>query len=712
MFKDNLVLFINCLIDKPQFSSQSKEQLISKTSKFGSECEISDKIIKKLVNFGILDQVFNYIKLKEELNIKKTDGKKLSNIKGIPKLEDANWAGTKKSTECYLIVTEGDSAKALAMSGRSVVGNDKFGVFPLKGKLLNIREATTKQQLENEEIKNLKKIIGLQKGKEYTEKNISDLRYRYILIFTDQDNDGFHIKGLVMNWLHYEWPSLLKLNFVKSLATPIIRAKKSKIIKDFYNEPEYIKWRENVNTKLWHIKYYKGLGTSNSTEAKEYFTDLYLKLINYKWDNDNDNDENLTDKYIKLAFEKLQADNRKIWLENKEFNENLDYTNKNIYISEFINKELKLFSYADLERSIPKITDGFKPSIRKILYACFLRKLNKKTDEIKVSQLAGYVSDKTNYHHGENSLYAAIVNMAQNYVGSNNINLLYPSGQFGTRLLGGKDHASPRYIFTYLNSITKYIFREEDECILEYLNEDGISIEPKTYYPIIPMILVNGTEGIGTGFSTNIPPYNPLDIINNIKRLMKNKSTKPMLPWYNNFKGSIKQNDNVIYINGNYDIIDDNTICINELPIGVETTKYKNYLENIEIGNGNSKEIINGFRDNNTETDINFIVSFPNKKLEKGISNDTLINKLKLEKTVKLNNMHLFTENNVIKKYNNVDEILIDFYNFRLPLYEKRKQVIISKLEYNLLIIKNKVNFIDNKLNNKIIIDNQKKILL
>ena len=229
MFKDNLVLFINCLIDKPQFSSQSKEQLISKTSKFGSECEISDKIIKKLVNFGILDQVFNYIKLKEELNIKKTDGKKLSNIKGIPKLEDANWAGTKKSTECYLIVTEGDSAKALAMSGRSVVGNDKFGVFPLKGKLLNIREATTKQQLENEEIKNLKKIIGLQKGKEYTEKNISDLRYRYILIFTDQDNDGFHIKGLVMNWLHYEWPSLLKLNFVKSLATPIIRAKKVKL---------------------------------------------------------------------------------------------------------------------------------------------------------------------------------------------------------------------------------------------------------------------------------------------------------------------------------------------------------------------------------------------------------------------------------------------------------------------------------------------------
>ena len=441
-------------------------------------------------------------------------------------------------------------------------------------------------------------------------------------------------------------------------------------------------------------KYHKGLGTSNSTEAKEYFTDLNNKLINYKWDTSIIDEINLTDKYIKLAFEKQQADNRKKWLEDKQ-NTSLDYNNKNINFSDFINQELKLFSYADLERSIPNIVDGFKPSIRKILYACFLRKLNTKKDEIKVSQLAGYVSDKTNYHHGENSLYAAIVNMAQNYVGSNNINLLYPSGQFGTRLLGGKDHASPRYIFTYLNNLTRYIFREEDDCILEYLNEDGISIEPKTYYPIIPMILVNGTEGIGTGFSTNIPPYNPLDIVDNIKRLMKNKPVKPMIPWYNNFKGTIKQSDN--------------TICINELPIGMDTTKYKNYLESIEINNGNNKEIITGFRDNNTETDVNFIVSFPNKKLEKGISNDTINNKLKLEKTLKINNMHLFTNDNKIKKFNNVEEILIEFYNIRLPLYEKRRNIIIEKLEYNLLIIENRVKFIDYKINKKIIIDNQKK---
>ena len=257
--------------------------------------------------------------------------------------------------------------------------------------------------------------------------------------------------------------------------------------------------------------------------------------------------------------------------------------------------------------------------------------------------------------------------------------------------------------------VSPWLRKDQTMIIGDILNEDGISIEPKQYYPILPMILVNGTEGIGTGFSTNIPPYNPLDIVDNIKRLMKNKPVKPMIPWYNNFKGTIKQSDNTIYINGNYDIIDDNTICINELPIGMDTTKYKNYLESIEINNGNNKEIITGFRDNNTETDVNFIVSFPNKKLEKGISNDTMNNKLKLEKTLKINNMHLFTNDNKIKKFNNVEEILIEFYNIRLPLYEKRRNIIIEKLEYNLLIIENRVKFIDYKINKKIIIDNQKK---
>ena len=120
----------------------------------------------------------------------------------------------------------------------------------------------------------------------------------------------------------------------------------------------------------------------------------------------------------------------------------------------------------------------------------------------KLSKFSGYVSEQSGYHHGESSLNGAIVNMAQDFVGSNNVNLLMPNGQFGTRLQGGKDSASERYIFTKLNKITRTIYRKEDDDILDYLDDDGLSVEPIFYVPIIPMVLVNGSIGIGTGFST------------------------------------------------------------------------------------------------------------------------------------------------------------------------------------------------------------------
>ena len=157
----------------------------------------------------------------------------------------------------------------------------------------------------------------------------------------------------------------------------------------------------------------------------------------------------------------------------------------------FVNKELILFSRADLLRSIPSVVDGFKPSQRKVLFSCFKRKLRQ---DIKVAQLSGYVSEHSAYHHGEASLASTIVGLAQDFVGSNNVNLLVPSGQFGTRLQGGKDHASPRYIFTRLAPICRTVFPECDDALLEYLNEDGQVIEPEHYLPIIPLVLVNGAE--------------------------------------------------------------------------------------------------------------------------------------------------------------------------------------------------------------------------
>ena len=177
--------------------------------------------------------------------------------------------------------------------------------------------------------------------------------------------------------------------------------------------------------------------------------------------------------------------------------------------------------------------------------------------------------------------------MAQNFVGSNNINLFEPNGQFGTRLQGGKDSASERYIFTQLNKITRLIFPKEDDAILKYLDDDGTPVEPIYYLPIIPMILINGTKGIGTGFSTEILPHNPVDIINYLLCKLKNESSlgknTSLTPYWNNFKGTITYDDEAkkCTTSGVYKILSKDKLHITELPIGMWTDDFKQLLENL-----------------------------------------------------------------------------------------------------------------------------------
>merc|ERR1719163_2529320 len=153
------------------------------------------------------------------------------------------------------------------------------------------------------------------------------------------------------------------------------------------------------------------------------------------------------DQAIDLAFNKKRADDRKEWINNYVDGDLVDHSQPEVSYKDFINKELVLFSKANVVRAIPSIMDGFKPSQRKVLFGCFKRKLK---SDIKVAQLVGYVSEHAAYHHGEMSLSETIVGMAQDFVGSNNVNLLVPQGQFGTRLQGGKDAAATRYIYTRL----------------------------------------------------------------------------------------------------------------------------------------------------------------------------------------------------------------------------------------------------------------------
>jgi DNA topoisomerase-2 len=708
MIKDNLIIFIDCIIENPSFTSQTKETLKTKSSEFGSKCDLSDKFIKKLSTTGIFDQVLMMAKIKEQAILKKTDGKKTTRVLGLPKLEDCSLAGTKHSCECKLILCEGDSAKSMIMSARTVIGSEKYGIFPLRGKLLNVREANSKQLLENEEITAIKKILGIQHGKEY--QNTNDLRYGGIILLTDQDADAYHIRGLLINAIHYMCPSLINLNnFITCLNTPIVKAtnNKTKKIISFYNLIEYDEWKETNNIKDYTIKYYKGLGSSNKNEACEYFANIEDKLVYYTT-TEQDYPTVVQKLYndpvieaITLAFQKNRADDRKKWLLNYNSNKVIINKENKISIPHFIHNELIQFSNYDNIRSIPNICDGFKPVQRKILYGCIKKKLFNPKDEMKVSQLSGFISSLTSYHHGDTSMMMSIINMAQNFVGSNNVNLLFPSGQFGSRVLLGADHASPRYIFTFLNKVTRFIFREEDDMILKYLDDDGVQIEPEHFYSIIPMILCNGCTGIGSGFSTEIACYNPLEIVDNLKYMMEGeyepKEPKNLKPWYNKFKGKIT--DNEFY--GVYEIISDNKVKVTELPVGTSIQKYKEFLEkHLE-----KSDVITNYFNSSSDEDINFVITFKNSiKAE----SENLYKKLNLINKYSINNQHLFNYKNMIKKYN-IEDIFKEFYNIRIQKYQERKDELLRRLNNDLKILKYRTLFIQNILNNIIIINRKRK---
>ena len=700
IIRDNITIFIDSVIENPSFNSQVKEKLKTTVTNFGSRCVLSDDFIMELSKTGIKNEIINMAQAKTQDRLKETDGKKTKRITGLKKLDDATEAGTTRSKKCSLILTEGDSAKAFAVSGLSVIGNEFYGVFPLKGKLLNVKEASIKQLLKNEEIVNIKKIIGLRDKKVYDKENIKELRYGGgIIILTDADVDGSHIKGLLINFIHFFWPSLLVNfpDFIRSMALPIIKIAKGKKTKSFYTLTEYEKWKSG-NTSGWSVKYYKGLGTYLSSEAKECFAPFPDNLINYKYLSDIDDGGALD-----LAFNKKRADDRKLWLLNYNRDNIIDNAKeKDIQICDFINKDMIHFSKDDVYRSIPAI-DGLKPGQRKIIYTSIKHNIVNK--EIKVAQLAGYVSAESNYHHGEASLNSTIVKLAQDYVGSNNINTLLPKGQFGTRILGGKDDASPRYIFTQLNSITPLIFRAEDKYVLDYVNDDGDVVEPVVYAPIIPFALVNGAVGIGTGFSTTVPCYNPKNIIANIKLMLKGKQPVDMTPWYRNFKGNITKISDSRYLSeGVFEIINKNTIRITELPIGTWTADYKTFLESLlyDEKNNNKKAIIMDFKPKPSDLHVDFTVTFMVNKLQNLIKQGTIIKTLKLSSSICTSNMHLHLDDGSINRYDSVIDILNVYYTFRIKMYAKRKQYFTQKLEHDLNIIKYKVKFIKYVINGNI----------
>jgi DNA topoisomerase-2 len=719
--KEQLILFLRCDIENPAFDSQTKDFMNTPSSKFGSTCTVSDKLIEKIAKMGVMDAACALTEVKENKAAKKTDGSKTKSIRGIPKLIDANWAGTEKSALCSIIFCEGDSAKAGIVSGLSSEDRNIIGVYPMKGKILNVRGEATKKIVENKEISEIKKILGLETGRVY--KSIEDvgksLRYGKVLFMTDQDMDGSHIKGLGINLFQSEWPSLTQIpGFIGFMNTPILKARKGTTQElVFYNEGEYDTWKNSISEhelKSWNIKYYKGLGTSTGKEFREYFEKK--KTVGFEHNGKNSDDT------IDMVFNKKRADDRKEWLGEYNRDSFLDTNDKMVSYEAFINKELIHFSKYDCDRSIPNLMDGLKISLRKILYSAFKKNL---TTEIKVAQFSGYVSEHSGYHHGEASLNAAIVGMAQNFVGSNNINLLMPNGQFGTRLQGGKDSASERYIFTQLNKITRTLFPDADDKILSYLNDDGQLVEPVYYAPIIPMVLVNGSKGIGTGFSTDIMCYNPSQIIQYLKNKLTSSSSDfgvtEFTPYYEGFKGTIQKisEEGKYLFKGKYEKLASDKIRVTELPIGYWTDDFKEYLESLtETVDKNGKKInpiVKEYDDMSRDTTVDFIVTLHKGKLAEleAVSLDHGCNglekQLKLFTTNNTTNMHLFDAHDKLKKYEKVQEIINDYSVTRVELYQKRKEYLIGALSQDLMLLSNKSRYITELLEGSVDLRRKKK---
>lgn len=602
-------------------------------------------------------------------------------------------------------------------------------MFPLKGKPLNVRDATHAQIMKNEEIMNLVEIMGLKFGTTYDESNVKSLRYGHLMIMADQDHDGSHIKGLVINFIHHFWPTLLDVpGFLQQFITPIVKCTKGKKSETFFTLPEYEEWKASTgnNAKGWTTKYYKGLGTSTSSEAKEYFSNLNIHEIHFNTISDDviivededemsDNDAITTGAgFIDMAFSKSKVEERKKWLNSVDKDTYLNYSEaqKNgINYSDFINRELVLFSNYDNARSIPHIMDGFKPSQRKVLYACFKKKLK---NEIKVAQLAGYIGEHSAYHHGEMSLNGTIINMAQSYVGSNNVNLLYPSGQFGTRRMGGKDHASARYIFTRLEKITRAIFHPDDDALLNYLNDDGLSIEPEYYMPVIPLVLVNGSDGIGTGWSSTVQNHDPREVIANLRKMINGEEPEMMHPHFAGFDGEIipetGKREGSYIVRGKIERTDDATLVISELPIGKWTQDYKTFLEEMMTGTDKSPSAISDFKENHTDTTVSFTITATKEKIdefEKG--KDGLMGKFKLSTTISTKNMTLFDVDGKIHKYKASVDILRLFFNHRLDFYVKRKDMLLSKMRKELKILENKARFVEEVCKGELVVSNRKR---
>lgn len=684
LFMNYLFIFVNMRMKNPQFSTQSKDELISNVDKIAGKLD-GKKIIATLKKNGVIQELENELQSKvwntTQSALNTTVKRQQINI---PKLDDAHDAGTKRSSDTMLFLVEGDSAKTMVTTGMSIIGHKKYGVFPLKGKVLNVIGATPKKLSGNAEISNIMKILGLNFGKKYeTEEERATLRYGMVCLLCDADTDGYHITGLLITFFQHFWPALLRSNFIKRFVTPIVKASKGpKQIKYFFTMDSFNS-DSTVNTQ-WNVKHLKGLGTSTREETLKYFKHIqesHLKHMSV--------DEE-TEGLVKHIFDPADSTWRKNWLTTPNNEQRLDYSESLMNISSFLKTEMHDYSTYNIKRAIPSVIDGFKVSQRKIIHACFNKFGSNNSTTFKVAQLASHAAAITNYAHGEESLQKTIVGMAQSYSGSNNLPLLSEDGAFGTRMENGGDSASARYIYTNFRSYATTLINETSPDVLTYLVEENTSVEPEFYVPTLPLVLINGANGIGTGFRSLVPCFNPDVIRQNIVNKLQGREIIPLIPWYG---GTYKTNNKTRLENKQY-VFEGNIkstgtqIIIDELPIGVSICQYKDDVLTKLVESGKINKFIT---DHTSENEPKFIVyGYAGKKDDQA----ELINVFKLRNTISANCMYLLDQHGLVCKFDSPEAIFEYWFDIRSEYIRKSFNHNVTVMEEEIKLVSMKLKFI------------------
>ena len=692
-FANHFILFIRCEIDKPKFESQSKHELVEpKISLIKQDGKIDEKDLESMMKWNFI--VAAQERWQHELDkVYEKAGKEPTKHQDA-KVRLANWAGTGRKSKTRFYLTEGDSALSLIEAGCSFM-NDGYninGSFPIRGKMPNAMKKSAILMSLNKEVKAIISALNLKRGIDYTDNtNKATLTHAGLCLATDSDADGTHIAALILALLYHMYNSLFKSGYVSIHMFP----KASKIV----NGKKVFFYRESDFANVKGIKYYKGLGTFRNEDADEFFNNpKIITLIPTEDDK----------KWMNMALGNGESDQRKNWisqyidrkLKGEVF---IPVIEGDLEIPRFIKENLSVFFDEALYRAIPSMVDGLKEGQRKVLHSLLKNKIFmnalRTAGSRKVIELQGYTLGISEYHHGDSSLSLTYVNKATGYVGTNNIPWCFNDGQFGTR--HGLKAAAARYIETALDPIVKTLINQKDLPICSYKKGEKKMIEPSWYPTLIPMLLVNGSGGISVGFANNVPCFEPLFLVKEIRKFLNGDDiSENFTPWYRGFTGTIVKNGTTWQSSG---VIEKsgNTYNITELPLAgryAKTQSFKDFLWTWKKG----KKFIKRINENHTINTVHFEIITDGKEND----DDITLKSLHLQANLKFN-MWLVDETGRPIKYDSIQTYLEDWCMHRLKIYKLRKKYWLRRLEFEMEVVQEKVRYINAILDEVIVLKNK-----